>query len=367
MNWVLVNVCLAAAGIVLNFGIRAIIAFISTKDYFEKHVRVAESLGFTERKVLIRDGLSLNVSQGPAKGIPLLLIPGQGSVWEEYCKALPTLIENYHVLVVDVHGHGKSTWNADDYTAVQIAEDLATLIERVFNQPVVVAGHSSGGLIASLVAARHSALVRGVLFEDAPFFSTEPDRVPKTYVGIDGYPAALSFLAQDQERDWVSWYMPRSYWSRFFGPLWKAFTRSVIRQRRANPNRLPVIRWVGVGINRIWEAISHPYDVQFTVGFTNNAWFEDFDQTQTLRSIRCPTVFLKATTRHDRKGTLLAALSEEDLQRVESLLVNNQTEHVRGPHDLHFARTKAYTRALIELGQQVRESPSSEHHAEDPR
>ena len=268
------------------------------------------------------------------------------------------------VLVVDVHGHGKSTWNPDDYTAVQIADDLSALIEQVFDRPVVVAGHSSGGLIASLIAARRSDLVSGVVIEDAPFFSTQPERVPKTYVGIDGYPAALSFLAQDEERDWVCWYMPRSYWQRFFGPLWKVFTRSVVRQRRSDPSRLPVIRWVGVGMNRIWEAISHPYDLRFTVGFTDNTWFEGFDQTQTLRSIRCPTVFLRATTRHDRKGILLAALSDGDLNRVESLLVDNRTERIRGPHDLHFARTKTYTRALDRFAQRVREGSGSARPAE---
>ncbi len=66
---------------------------------------------------------------------------------------------------------------------MQIADDLAILIREVFGEPAVVAGHSSGGLIASVMAARHPDLVRAVLFEDPPFFATEPDRVPGTYVG----------------------------------------------------------------------------------------------------------------------------------------------------------------------------------------
>jgi hypothetical protein len=62
--------------------------------------------------------------------------------------------------------------------------------------------------------------------------------------------------------------------------------------------------------------------------------------------VTCPTVFVKATTRHDRQGNLLAALSDEDLARVESLLPDNQTVHVRSSHDVHFARTKQYAEAL---------------------
>lgn len=244
INWQLVgiNVGIALVGVVLSFGVRALIAYFSTKDSFDKHVRAAQALGFRERQVPIRAGLVLNVAEGPPGGTPLLLVPGQGSVWQEYCKALPHLSRAFDILVVDVHGHGKSTWNPCDYTAEQIAEDLTMLVEQVFAEPVLVAGHSSGGLIAAVMAARHPERVRGVLFEDPPFFSTEPDRVPKTYVGIDAYASVESFLRQDQERDWLCWYMPRSYWKRLFGPIWPVFTREVIRQRRAEPDRAPLIR-----------------------------------------------------------------------------------------------------------------------------
>lgn len=361
MNPVLLNICIAVVCTALSFAVRALIAVFRTKDYFDKHVREVEVLGFAERKVHIREGLKLNVAEGPAGGVPLLLIPGQGCVWQEYGKALPSLIGTYHVLVVDMHSHGRSTWNPDDYTAVRIADDMATLIEQTFGGPVVVAGHSSGGLVAALIAVQRPELVRGVLFEDCPFFSTEPDRVEKTYVYVDGFQNVLTFLAQDQERDWLCWYMPRSYWKRWFGPLWKVLARSVIRQRRANPDRLPIVRWVGVGINRIWGTMGQPYDPRFTVGFTNDAWFRGFDQAETLRAISCPTMFVKATTRHDRQGTLLAALSDEDLARVESLLPENRTVHVRSSHDVHFARTKEYAAAMIELAETVEgaQSPSA--------
>ncbi|WP_051214948.1 alpha/beta fold hydrolase [Granulicoccus phenolivorans] len=350
---VLVNVGLAVAGLVVVSGVRVLITVVSTKDYFTKHVRVAESVGFRERRIHIRDGLELNVAEGPGDGIPLLMIPGQGSSWQEYAKALPHLIDTYRVLAVDVHGHGRSTWNPADYSAVQIADDLAILIREVFGEPAVVAGHSSGGLIASVMAARHPDLVRAVLFEDPPFFATEPDRVPGTYVGIDSYPAAISFLAQDTERDWVCWYLPRSYWKKMFGNLWPVLTKPVIRQRRADPECIPVVRWVSVQINRIWESLSHPYDLRFGQGFFDNSWFAGFDQAETLAAITCPTTFLKATTRYNKDGILLAALSDEDLARVEELLPDNRTVRVRGGHDIHFAHTKAYVNALIGLARRL--------------
>lgn len=115
----------------------------------------------------------LNIAEGPPGGIPLLLIPGQGCVWQEYCKALP-----------------------EDYTGVQIADDMCALVEEVVGEPAVISGHSSGGLIAALIAARNPDLVRGVVFEDAPFFATLPERVPTTYVGMDAFASAQTFLQQ---------------------------------------------------------------------------------------------------------------------------------------------------------------------------
>jgi len=72
-----------------------------TKDYFTAPVREAERLGVRERRVRVREGLELNVAEGPAGGIPLLLIPGQGVVRQEYARALPALLEACHVFVVD--------------------------------------------------------------------------------------------------------------------------------------------------------------------------------------------------------------------------------------------------------------------------
>lgn len=351
---VALNVGLVTAGVGANFGVRALIASFTTRDYFTRYVRTVESLGFRERQITIREGTRLNFAEGPGEGVPLLLIPGQGSVWQEYAKAIPHLVGSFRIVAVDVHGHGRSSWNPADYTCVQIADDLCQLIDEVFGEPVIVAGHSSGGLIAARMAATHPQRIRAVLLEDPPFFSTEPDRVGSTFVAIDNYAHVSSFLDQDDEDDWVCWYMPRSYWKRLFGPVWPLFTRSVTRQRRADPECLPVVPWVSVSINRIWETISHPFDLRFTRSFIDDSWFTGFDQAATLSAIACPTAFLKATTRHDRKGTLLAALSDEDLRRVESLVSDNRTTRVRSSHDIHFARTDIFVRTLQQLRDRVR-------------
>lgn len=110
---------------------------------------------------------------------------------------------------------------------------------------------------------------------------------------------------------------------------------------------------MGVGINRTWESLSHPFDVCFTASFADDSWFRGFDQAQSLSAITCPTTFLKASTRHDGHGNLLAALSDEDLSHVEELLPENQTVRVNSSHDIHFAQTKIYTDTLNEFAARV--------------
>ena len=76
---VLLNVGLAAAGLIVTFGVRALIAYVTTEDYFGKHVRRVESLGFRERRIEVREGTWLNIAEGPTGGVPLLLVPGRAA------------------------------------------------------------------------------------------------------------------------------------------------------------------------------------------------------------------------------------------------------------------------------------------------
>lgn len=332
-----------------------------TKDYFWRPVREALAAGFTEKQALVRPGLTINYAEGPTGGVPLLLVPGQAMIWQDYAPVLRQLAQTYHVVVIDCHGHGGTSWNPEDYTAVRIVQDLALFIDEVFGEPCIASGHSSGGLCITKLAATHPEEVFGLVIEDAPFFSTEPARAPRTYAYLDTFARVPGFLAQTAERDWVCYYMPRSYWRGVFGArLWEWVTDKVVTQRREDPTALPVIPWLGVSVNRIWESLSHPYDVRFGQAFYDFTWFEDFDQEQTLRDVQCPTTFIKATTRHDKDGVLLAALSDEDCAKVDELLPDNAVVHIRSPHDVHFAHPQRFASWMTDFAAHPRVITSRE-------
>lgn len=70
-------------------------------------------------------------------------------------------------LALDLPGHGRSDWRADgDYRPDHLASDVETALEELAPAPVVLLGHSLGGLTAALVAAARPELVRALVIVD---------------------------------------------------------------------------------------------------------------------------------------------------------------------------------------------------------
>lgn len=118
------------------------------------------------------DGTALYVAgSGPVTGGPTLVLAHGWTLdhtsWDRVVDALPG---GLRVLRYDHRGHGGSAPAPDGTaTVAQAADDLAELIEsRVPTGPVVLAGHSMGGMAAMALAERHPELfadrVAGVAF-----------------------------------------------------------------------------------------------------------------------------------------------------------------------------------------------------------
>ncbi|KMS84583.1 alpha/beta fold hydrolase [Prauserella rugosa] len=69
---------------------------------------------------------------------------------------LPTLTKQHRVIAIDVPGHGTSEHlDHDEYTCVTVGELLAGVIETLTDEAVLLAGHSSGGVLALRIAAEY--------------------------------------------------------------------------------------------------------------------------------------------------------------------------------------------------------------------
>ncbi|MGA5506990.1 alpha/beta fold hydrolase [Streptomyces umbrinus] len=104
----------------------------------------------------------------------VVLIPEQTGSWWGYEETMGLLAEDFHVYAVDLRGQGRSSWTPKRYSLDNFGNDLVRFISLVVKRPVIVAGNSSGGVLAAWLSAYSMpGQVRGALCEDAPFFASE--------------------------------------------------------------------------------------------------------------------------------------------------------------------------------------------------
>ena len=119
--------------------------------------------------------VSLNYAVTGSAGKPaLVLIPPQATSWWGYEQAMKLLSDDFEVFAVDLRGQGRSSRTPGRYTVDNMGNDLARFIIGQIGRPAIVAGNSSGGLIAAWLSAyTPPGLIRAAYYEDAPLFSAE--------------------------------------------------------------------------------------------------------------------------------------------------------------------------------------------------
>jgi pimeloyl-ACP methyl ester carboxylesterase len=107
------------------------------------------------------DGTALHVRDtGPADGVTLVLSHGWTLDHTSWDRVVEALGQQVRIVRYDHRGHGGSA-PAPDGTATiaRIADDLAELIaDRIPTGPIVLVGHSMGGMTAMALAERHPEL-----------------------------------------------------------------------------------------------------------------------------------------------------------------------------------------------------------------
>jgi pimeloyl-ACP methyl ester carboxylesterase len=110
----------------------------------------------------------LNFAEGPRAGLPLVLLHGGASRWQAFIPVIPDLVARWHIVAPDFRGHGQSGWVPGHYRLDDYVADTQALL-RQLQYPAVLVGHSLGGMVALVVAARAPQLVRAVVVGDTPF------------------------------------------------------------------------------------------------------------------------------------------------------------------------------------------------------
>ena len=122
------------------------------------------------------DGVSIHVLRWPRPAAPpLLLVHATGFLADLWRQVAAGLCEDYDVAAVDVRGHGRSGRPDGRYDFAEMAADIAGVLDALGWRDVYAAGHSMGGALALIVAARRPELIRRV-FAVEPIVPTRPWR-----------------------------------------------------------------------------------------------------------------------------------------------------------------------------------------------
>ncbi len=314
-------------------------------------MRRARQAGIADKKVTLPDGSVISYGEGPGNGPALLLIHGQTVAWQDYAAVLPQLSRRFHVFAVDCYGHGQSSHHAELYSCETNGKALTWFMSNVIKGGCFVSGHSSGGILAAWLAAHTPGQVRGAVLEDPPLFRVTPEEVQAgkgAFAWYDTYRTTHEFVNQREETDYTLYYLQHGYLPSLFGGLQPRIVRSARKYREKNPGKPVRISWAPHSWLRFLRYLDH-YDPAFGQAFYDGSWMKGVDQEGMLRAIRCPVIYLKASTRYGKDDVLYAATTDGDAERVQALIPGCERINIESGHDIHADHPEEFVSACEKL------------------
>lgn len=108
------------------------------------------------------------IEQGDPLSVALLLVHAVGDSWRSFEPMLPFLPGSIHVLVPTQRGHGDASRPRAGYRSRDYAADLAAFMDARHLDAAIVAGASSGGLVAQRFAIDFPERTEGLVLLGSP-------------------------------------------------------------------------------------------------------------------------------------------------------------------------------------------------------
>jgi pimeloyl-ACP methyl ester carboxylesterase len=121
--------------------------------------------------------ISLCVRDWGGSGPPVLLLHGLASNSRIWDLTAPLLATGFHVIAVDLRGHGQSDRPEDAYGFADTTADLSALLPALGVERPFLAGHSWGASVALDFAAAQPGVVTALALVDGGFIQLA-DRLP---------------------------------------------------------------------------------------------------------------------------------------------------------------------------------------------
>jgi pimeloyl-ACP methyl ester carboxylesterase len=299
--------------------------------------RTFVSHAFPEKQVNLGE-IVMNYAEAGSPNQPaLLLVPEQMGSWWSYEPCMPLLARAFHLFAVDLRGQGRSSWTPRRYSLDNLGNDLVRFISLVIRRPVLVAGCSTGGLLAAWLSAYAMPdQIRAVLCEDTPFFASE--LVPACGHNIRQSAGPAFELYRNYLGD---------QWS--VGD-WKGFLAA------AASSEAPIMKL----IMKVFPSQPEPpqnfkeYDPEWARAFYEGTVALNCPHDRMLAQVKTPLLlthhahFIDAGT-----GDLVGTLSDLQAERAKQLVSAagmrfDYQSHPRAPHMMHQHDPVLYTKVLSE-------------------
>ena len=280
----------------------------------------------------------------------LLIIHAQSANSSSYSSVIKKLSKKFHLIIIDCYGHGKSSHNKEKYNIISQGDDLIEFIQYKTAEKISILGHSSGGLIACYIASK-SDLCNNLILEDPPLFSSVGEKRFNYYNYNDLSTICHNFINQEEEEDFVYYYVMNQYMWNFFPEnprkkIREKSGKSARKYRKEHPDKPLKIRFWPKKFLEAFNGMEQ-YDPYFGENFYNDTFNCNIDYSKLLSEINCKTLFMKANTKIADDGIIMGALTDENLQQVTALIKNIRVEYFNCGHGIHNEKKKEFVKSVI--------------------
>lgn len=252
---------------------------------------------------------------GSSSAEPLVMLHGGAWCWQEYLSLIPSLARRWRVFALDLRGNGRSGWAPGRYRLEDFTEDTVAFI-RQLDKPVVLVGHSLGGAVALMAAARCPEKVKALIIEDTPPTLDNYKRIVESGREMFGVWLELK-RATHSEQDLAL----------------------ALAERYGN---FPGVtsQWLLFFARCLWQ-LDPTYFDSLVNDFDN--FSKGYDYRQILARIKCPVLFIRGDT------TLGAVMTDEEISLLRLSFSNVSFARIEGVGHLLHMQDQGQAQVLAEM------------------
>jgi esterase len=254
-----------------------------------------------KRREFQHDGLTLSYLDTGGDGRIVVALHGHWMEGLTYAPLAEALAPQWRVVALDQRGHGCSD-HALTYTREDYRGDLQALFAHLcLTDPVVLLGHSLGGVNAYQFAAHHPESARALIIEDIGAVMSDD----------------MSFVLP-----WAGYFETREALADCIGPRLAAYLQDSFRLTPAG-----------------WRVVFNPQDMLVSQGLLNGDHWQDWLATS------CPALLIR--------GLHSPITTQSHFDEMAARRPNTCLKILEGGHVVHFDNPIGFTGAVLAFLQEL--------------